>query len=356
MGIVAFANDAGGSAWFEQIWGGQPLLAWVGFLGLVGVLMALDLMVFHRARREISARESLGFALFYLLAGLAFGAVVYGLYATPTQPVSLDPALEPSRVGLGAERGFAAMKLYITGLLIELTLSLDNVLVISLIFRGLAIPRADQHPVLLWGLLGAIAMRGIMIIAGAALVHEFAIVLDLFALFLIWTGARMMKDHGEPTPLEDQPAYGLIRRLVPVTPERHGRRFLVRLVDSATGKRRVFATPLLLALVLVEGADLIFAIDSVPAIFAITADPYLVFTSNIMAILGLRAFYFALEVLVHRFRYLHHALAIVLILIGAKILLAHVVGEIPTTLTLGATVLILSGGVLFSLYKTRGDA
>ena len=235
---------------------------------------------------------------------------------------------------------------------------MDNVFVISMVFTYLAIPRMYQHRVLFWGIIGVIVLRALMIGLGAALVSQFAWILYIFAVFLIGTGIMMfLKGDQDPDMAENKILQWLKKRMN-VTPQLHGNKFGVKLPDPKTGKLRWFATPLLLALMFVEIVDLVFAIDSVPAIFAITSDAYIVYTSNIFAILGLRALFFALAAMVHRFRYLKYALAITLVFIGSKIFLGDFFpgGKFPPAWSLTITLGLIAGGVLFSLWKTRKGA
>ena len=310
---------------------GHPGWLWLSFLGLVTVLLVLDLGVLHRKTREIGVRESLLLSAGYIAAGLAFGAWVWS--------------------HLGAEAGLD----YLTGFLVEKSLAMDNVFVIALIFSTLAIPRLYQHRVLFWGILGVIVLRAIMIGLGATLLAEFAWILYLFGAFLLLTGVKMLLVGDKPHDLARNPVLRFLRRHFRITEELHGERFFVRQTDPATGRLRRVMTPLFVALVMVEVADLVFAVDSVPAIFAITQDAFVVYTSNIFAILGLRALYFALAAMIHRFKYLKTALALVLVFIGAKIFLVGFVGKIPPELSLSVTVLLLAGGVLYSLWRTRRD-
>jgi len=231
---------------------------------------------------------------------------------------------------------------------------MDNVFVMAMILGFFGIPRRYQHRVLFWGILGVILLRALMIALGTALVQRFDWVLYVFGAFLLLTGVKMLFSREERHPdLAQNPLLKFLRRHIRITDELHGGRFLVRLYDPTSGKTLRYATPLLLALVLIELADLVFAVDSVPAVFAISQDPFIVYTSNIFAILGLRALYFALAALMHRFVYLKYALALVLIFIGAKIFLHDAVGQVPALLSLGVTFALLAGGVLLSLLKTR---
>ncbi|MCZ7660777.1 MAG: TerC family protein [Xanthobacteraceae bacterium] len=312
---------------------GKPVWMWTLFAALVTGMLVLDLGVLHRKSREIGVRESLWMSAFYIAVALAFGLWVW--------------------VSLGAQSATE----YVTGFLVEKTLALDNIFVISLIFTYFAIPAAYQHRVLFWGILGVIVLRAIMIGLGAALVAEYAWILYLFAIFLVATGVKMLVMGDKLPDIEANPVLRLLRRTMRVTPRLHGKRFLVTEPDPRTGKAVLWATPLFLALVLIEIVDLIFAVDSVPAIFAITTDPFVVYTSNIFAILGLRALYFALAAVIGRFKYLKQALALVLVFIGGKIFVADLMGweKFPASISLGVTLALILGGVLYSLYKTRGS-
>ena len=234
---------------------------------------------------------------------------------------------------------------------------MDNIFIIAMIFSYFAIPRQYQHRVLVWGILGVIVLRGIMIAGGAALVENFHWVLYIFAAFLVVTGIRMLFSSGHDGNLDDNAVLKFLRRKLPVTDRLHGERFIVREPDPATGRMKTWITPLLLALIMVELADLVFAVDSIPAIFAITTDPFIVYTSNIFAILGLRALYFALAALIHRFAYLKYALAAVLIFVGSKIFVTDMLGiaKIPPTISLGVTIGLLASGIIGSLWATRNE-
>ena len=240
--------------------------------------------------------------------------------------------------------------------MVEKTLALDNVFVIALIFSFFAIPRAYQHRVLFWGILGVIVLRGIMIGVGATLVAQYGWVLYIFAAFLIFTGLKMLVTDDKEMDLTTNPVLRFLRKRFRVTEALHGNAFLVKQPDPATGKVATYMTPLLLALILIEIADLVFAVDSVTAVFAITTDPYIVYTSNIFAILGLRALYFALAAVLHRFHYLKYALAVLLVFIGSKVFVAELMNweKFPAAWSLGITFAILASGILYSLYRTRG--
>jgi len=309
----------------------KPVWMWATFLTLVLVLLVLDLGVLHKKHREIGVRESLLMSLGYLTLGLGFGGWVW--------------------YSLGQQSGIE----YLTGFVVEKSLAMDNVFVIAMIFSYFAIPQKYQHRVLFWGILGVIVLRAIMIGAGAALVSEFGWLLYIFAAFLILTGIKMIAMSDKSHEIGDNPLLRLLRRRLRVTDELHGERFFVKLPDPKTGRLATFVTPVFLALVMIEIADVIFAVDSVPAIFAITTDPYIVYTSNIFAILGLRALYFALAAIIHRFAYLKQALAVLLIFIGSKIFVADLLGweKFPAAISLGVTFAILAAGIFWSLWRTR---
>ena len=309
-----------------------PAWFWLAFLGLVVALTAFDLGFLHKEDREMGIAESLKLSAFYIGIALLFGVGIW--YAR------------------GAEQGMQ----YYTGFFIEKALSIDNVFVISLIFSYFAIPAKYQYRALLWGIMAVIVLRGLMIAGGAALVSEAYWVMYLFAAFLIFTGVKMFFAGDEPMDVGNNPIVRFISRHMPVTQEQHGERFFVKTVNPKTGKLVTAATPLFLALVVINLADLVFAVDSVPAIFAITTDTFIVYASNIMAILGLRALYFALAAMVHRFHYLKYALAAVLVFIGAKIFVADFVldgDKFPPALSLGVTLGLIATGIVYSLFKTR---
>jgi tellurite resistance protein TerC len=319
---------------------GKPVWIWLGFLTIVLLLLAFDLGVLHKTDHAIEVRESLFLSAAYISVGLLFGTWVWWY--------------------LGAPSGMD----YLTGFMIEKSLSMDNVFVIAMIFTFFAVPREYQHRVLFWGILGVIVLRALMIGLGAALISQFSWILYVFGAFLLLTGIKMLFAKEKPLDLANNPVLKYLRRHMNISDQFHGNKFWVKkplpitLANHQTqnlqGTKQVwFATPLFMALVLIELADLVFAVDSVPAIFAITQDPFIIYTSNIFAILGLRALYFALAAMVHRFKYLKYALALVLVFIGSKIFLVGIIGKIPAVLSLSVTFSLLAGGVLFSLYKTR---
>jgi tellurite resistance protein TerC len=310
---------------------------WIAFVAFVLFLLALDLGVFHRHARVVTLREALITSAGWIALALAFNVFVYFAYQYHWFGLDL-PGAEPD--------GPTAALLFLTGYVAEKSLGMDNIFVIAMIFSSFGVPAKQQHRVLFWGIVGALVMRAVMILAGTALIARFHWALYVFGVFLIVTGVRMILARHTPDP-ERQPAVALARRILPVTPELHDERLVVR------AEGRLYLTPLGLALVAVESSDLMFAIDSIPAIFAITKEPFLVFTSNIMAVLGLRSLYFALAGLIHRFQYLKVSLALLLVLVGVKILLHDVLGTVPgTTLyTLGVIVVVLAGGIVASIAR-----
>ena len=311
-------------------WLGKPAWMWLTFMTLVLALLVLDLGVLHRDQHEIGVRESLLLSGMYIAVALVFGGWVWW--------------------ELGQQSGVE----YLTGFAVEKSLAMDNVFVIAMIFGYFAIPRALQHRVLFWGILGVIVLRALMIGAGAALVSQYGWVLYIFAAFLIVTGVKMFFAGDGHADIGQNPLVRWMRRHMRITDQLHGQKFFVR-QPNAKGRMVLWATPMFLALVMIEIADVIFAVDSVPAIFAITTDSYIVYTSNIFAILGLRALYFALAAVIHRFAYLKQALAVLLVFIGGKVFAADLLGlgKIPPEWSLAITALILAAGVAWSLWQTR---
>ncbi|CAB4137974.1 TerC Membrane protein TerC, possibly involved in tellurium resistance [uncultured Caudovirales phage] len=300
------------------------LLPWIAFFAIVIALMAFDLGVLNKTDHEIGIRESLWLSAFYIAIALLFGVGVWHW--------------------MGAQSAID----YYTGFLVEKSLSMDNVFVFALIFSFLGIPRLYQYRVLVWGIIMALVLRAVFIGFGAAAVAEWSWILWFFGAFLIVTGIKMLfaQDSNEQT-FENNPALKWMQRHINLTPEYRGHAFWFQ----ENGVR--WFTPLFVALVLINFADIIFAVDSVPAILAITQDPFIVYTSNIFAILGLRALYFALSAMIHRFHYLKYALALILVLIGIKIVLMMIGIKLPALLTLGLTFGLIAGGVGYSLWKTK---
>ena len=300
----------------DQIW------LWVGFNVFVLAMLAVDLFVFHKEAHEVSSAEAATWTVVWVVLALMFGAGIY--------------------VFMGRDAGLE----YFAGYLIEKALSVDNVFVFVLIFGFFRVPLRYQHRVLFWGILGALVMRGVMIVAGAYLLQQFHWVMYLFGTFLVFTGIRMATQIEHDIDLESNVAIRIVRRLVPVTAGYHGQSFFVR--EEVGGALRLVATPLFVVLVLVETPDLIFAVDSIPAIFAVTQDPFIVYSSNVFAILGLRALYFLLARVIHRFHYLKFGLSGVLVFVGAKMLVADVY-EVPIGVSLGVIALVLTAAVAASV-------
>src|SRR5688500_4567604 len=290
-----------------QIW------LWIGFNLFVLAMLALDLGVFHRKSHAVSGKEALIWSVVWISLSLAFNAVIYFFW----------DRMMPQSSYTNSEAALA----FLTGYLIEKSLSVDNIFVFILIFSFFAVPAAYQHRVLFWGILGALIMRGTLIAVGAALLKEFHWIIYVFGAFLIYTGIRMARHQDEELKPQDNPVVKFFRRFMPVTEDFVGDKFFVRRAGV------LFATPLFLILLIVESTDLVFAVDSIPAIFAVTRDPFLVYTSNVCAILGLRALYFLLAGVIHKFHYLKLGLAAVLTFVGVKMLLGSVY-EIPITTSL----------------------
>ena len=293
---------------------------WVGFNAFVLIMLALDLGVFHRKAHEVSLKEAAGWSAVWVSVALLFNLGIW-LYAGP-------------QAGLE----------FLTGYLVEKSLAVDNIFVIALIFSYFAIPAMYQHRVLFWGIIGALLMRGAFIAAGSYMLKEWHWVIYVFGAILLITGVKMAVKRDETFEIEQNPVMRLARRFLPLTSRLDGQRFWT----IENGKR--VATPLFLALLLVEFADLVFAIDSIPAIFAITDDPFIVYTSNVMAILGLRSMYFLLAGIVHRFVYLKPALALVLVFVGGKMMLIDVF-KVPTPVSLGVIATLIGGAVALSLLR-----
>jgi tellurite resistance protein TerC len=312
---------------------------WIGFIILVLLLLALDLGVFHRKAHVVKVREALIWSGVWVGLALLFNVFIYFGYEYHWLGLDL-PNAEPD--------GQAAAVFFFTGYLVEKSLSIDNIFVIALIFSYFGVSPAYQHRVLFWGILGALLLRGAMILAGAVLIERFHWILYIFGAFLIVTAAKMLLARHEPDP-KNNFLVRLARRLFSVTEDFVGSKFIVR----TAGHRKL--TPLALALLAVESADLMFAVDSIPAIFAITFEPFLVFTSNVFAILGLRSLFFAVADIMDRFRYLKLSLAVLLALIGVKMLLKDVLHEVPglTYYTLGAIALVLTAGIVASRLRAR---
>jgi tellurite resistance protein TerC len=334
---------------------------WVGFVALIFALMALDLGVLNRKDHVIGAREALLWTLFWIVLSLVFNVVVYFMYnghwlgigiyegtealfelPKGIQVPALDRAGDVS-ISIRISGSVAALE-FLTGYLVEKSLSLDNIFVIALIFRYFNIPMNLQHRVLFWGIVGALLLRGAMIGAGVALIQKFSWAIYVFGGFLILTAIKVLVSPEVEPDLENKRIVRVARRLFPVSTELDGNRFFTRL----DGRRAI--TPLFLVLLIVESTDVLFAVDSIPAIFAVTRDPFIVFTSNIFAILGLRSLYFALAQLLHKFHYLQLSLVVILAYVGVKMLLSHHY-PIPAWISLSVIAGVLLVGVLASVVR-----
>jgi tellurite resistance protein TerC len=300
-----------------------PLL-WIAFAVVIAIMLVVDLGVFHRRAHVVGMREALGWTVVWITLSLAFNGGVYVW-------MGREPALE-----------------FLTGYLIEKALSVDNLFVIAVIFGYFAVPAALQHRVLFWGILGAVVTRAIFVFAGAALLHAFHSLIYVFGAFLVFTGIRLLVQREQEVHPERNPALRVLKKIVPVVSDYRGSHFTV--VES--GKR--YATPLLLVLVTIEATDVVFAVDSIPAVFAVTEDPFIVLTSNIFAVLGLRALYFVLAGVLGKFRYLKIGLALVLAFVGLKMVLSKIY-PIPVGVSLGVVLLLLVGSILFSLLPQRRE-
>jgi len=313
---------------------------WVGFNLFVLAMLALDLGVFHRNAHVVSVKEAATWSVVWIALALSFNALIYFFW----------PVMAPSSTYTAGEAGLA----FLTGYLIEKALSVDNIFVFVLIFSYFAVPPKYQHRVLFWGIIGALLMRGAMIFAGAALIKQFHWIIWIFGAFLIFTGIRMATAKDEKLEPEKNPVIRLFKRFMPVSDQYDGQKFFT----IRNGVR--MATPLFLVLLMVETTDLIFAVDSIPAIFAVTQDPFLVYTSNVFAILGLRSLYFVLAGVVHKFHYLKLGLSVVLAFVGVKMLLpdmsAMLLGtsyKIPTGISLAVVATIIGVAVAASLMRAR---
>lgn len=315
-------------------------IAWAGFFAIFLSVLVLDLSVLHRESRTMEVRQALGWTVVWVAVAMSFSGLVYGLYEHHWfgwQPAAGDT------IG-GSE---AALQ-YITGYLLEWSLSVDNIFVIAVIFTFMKIPAQFQYRVLFWGIVGAIALRGVMIAAGAALIHAFDWMFYVFGAILLISAARMLKPEDDQFDPGKSVLVRIARRVYPVTDKMDGDRFFTT-VDGARA-----ATPLFVTLLLVDFADVVFAVDSIPAIFAVTQDSFIVFTSNAFAILGLRSLYFAIAGMMMMFRYLKLSLIFILGFVGVKMMLHHHV-EIPHLVSLGVIVGFLASGVIASLYMSKRE-
>lgn len=338
-------------AFLALTYAGQPVWLWLAFLSFIGFLLWLDLGVINNKDGVVSAKKSAAMWASFASLAVAFGGYVYFVY----EP---NPAYYNSPDNLNQQ----AVIQYFTGYLLETALAFDNIFVIGMIFTFFAVPREYQHRVLFWGIIGAIFFRAIFISLGAAVVNEFTWVLYIFAAFLIFTGWKMIFGAEHEVDLANNPVLKFVKKRIRVTDTIENHNFFVKKPDPVTGKLVLFATPLFLALIMVEIVDIIFAVDSVPAIFAVTKDPFIVYTSNIFAILGLRSMFFMLAEAVERFKYLKYGLSMVLVLIGVKILwnfLFHkelkMVPYLEPHWSLIATISLIGGAMIYSLWRTRNE-
>jgi len=306
----------------------NSLWGWIWFNVAVLAILALDLGVLHRRSAKVSLKEAAIWSGVWVALSLCFALAIYR--------------------NMGPESGLE----FLTGYLIEYALSVDNIFVFVLIFSYFSVPEKYQHRVLFWGIIGALVLRGVMIVAGSALVTRFAWTLYIFGAFLVFTGIRMALQKDDAAyNAERDPVLRLARKLIPVTPDYRGDKFFVKEPDK-TGRMRFAATPLFIVLIIVDTTDIIFATDSIPAIFAVTRDPFIVYTSNICAVLGLRALYFLLASVVDKFVYLKLGLSLVLVFIGAKMLLEHFL-HIPIVAALGVVGLVLGSAIFASVRWPR---
>ncbi len=301
-----------------------PVWAWAGFTALISLLAVLDLLVLARGAREISFRRAALLSGFWFALALIFGAVVWALAG-------------PAR---GGE--------YFAGYLIEKALSVDNVFVFALIFSYFAVPARYQYRVLFWGVVGALVLRAVFILIGAGLLERYDWMVYVFGVFLVYTGVRMAFHRDEEVHPEKNPVLRLVRHVVPITRDFEGDKFFVR-------RGRLLATPLFAVIVVVGTTDVVFAVDSIPAIFAITSSPFIVWSANAFAVLGLRPLYFMLAGMMERFVYLQAGLAVVLVFVGAKFLVSDLVGKVPIWVSLPFIAVVVTASILASLWKTRGQ-
>jgi tellurite resistance protein TerC len=319
-------------------------LVWGGFLALFLGLLFLDLSVLHRESATLSVRQALFWTAVWISVAMSFTLVVYGLYEYRWLGFTPGPG-----VGEGGDVGRDAVLQFITGYVLEWSLSVDNIFVMAVIFGYLKVPSHFQYRVLFWGIVGAIVLRGMMIAAGTTLLHLFDWMFYVFGAILLVSALRMMRNGDDAPDIENSFPARLVRRFVPVTNEMEHARFFVR------REGRLFATPLFVALVMVELTDVVFAVDSIPAILAVTRDPFLVFTSNAFAILGLRSLYFAVAGLMAMFRYLRYSLVLILAFVGMKMLLvSHY--HVPNHVSLAIILATLGIGILASIWATRREA
>lgn len=318
----------------------MEIYLWVGFLTLVIFLLVLDLGVFHKKDHVISVKEALLWTVFWIVLALLFGIFIYYAYEDHFFGIAIDSA--------SIKNGTDALIKYYTGYVIEKSLSLDNIFVIAIIFSYFGIPLEYQHRVLFYGILGALVLRAIMIIAGTALIQNFAWMIYVFGGILIITAIKMLFSNNEKIEPENNSLVKLTKKIFPVSNKLDGHNFFTKI----DGKLAI--TPLFIVLVVIENTDVIFAVDSIPAIFAVTTDPFIVFTSNVFAILGLRSLYFALAAMINKFRYLKYSLVFILAYVGVKMLISNVY-HVNTLVSLGIILTALTIGITASLIKIKKE-
>jgi len=309
---------------------------WISFIAVVVVFLALDLGVFNKNDHVIKSKEAGIWTAVWVSVALGFSGIIYwlfsaGLVENPTQLAPDDAVLK-----------------YITGYLIELSLSIDNVFVIAVIFSSFKIPALYQHRVLFWGILGAIVFRGLMIVFGVALINKFEWIIYVFGVFLLITAFRMLKSDEHASDPQDSWLFRQLQKVIPITTERNGHDFFI-----TTGGVKA-ATPLFVALIVIELTDVLFALDSIPAILAITADPFIVFSSNILAILGLRSMYFLISRMLQKFRYINYSLVVILAFVGLKMLFSHQI-KLPEWVSLTVIAVSLIAGIVVSLFTSNKE-
>ncbi len=310
-------------------------LIWGAFILLIIAMLALDLGVFNKKNHAVSVKESLTWTAIWIAVSLLFSIPIYYIYKADIQHIDIDNLHEKE-----------AVINYLTGYVIEKSLSLDNIFVIALIFSYFKIPLKFQHKILFWGILGAIVFRGVMIILGASLIHRFHFIIYAFGVLLLWSAWKMLKSEPEKTDFHDSSGVKLLSKIFPISWELHDGKFFTRI----NGKK--YATVLLASLVVVEFTDVLFAVDSIPAIFAVTTDPFLVFSSNIFAILGLRSLYFFLANILDMFKYLKYSLIFILSYVGVKMLIVDFY-QIPAIISLVVILVSLGVGVIVSISSSK---
>jgi tellurite resistance protein TerC len=328
----------------------ERLLAHGAFLLFVGVMLALDLGVFHRKAHEVRFREAARWTAIVVAIGMLFNVLVYFLYRNHWFDLGLDVPVLGSSHETRTVGGAEAARTFFAAYVLEQSLSMDNVFVIAVIFSSLGIPAKLQHRVLFWGILGAIIMRGAMIAVGTALIERIDWIVYVFGGILILTALRMAFVHTETADPSASRVVRLLGKFLPISHELDGQKFFTR---AATGA--LVATPIFVALVMIEVTDLIFAVDSIPAVFSLTADPFIVFTSNVLAVLGLRSLYFCLSSIIRKLKYLKPSLVVVLMFAGVKMCLVHTPFKIPTDISVGVIIGVLAVGAAASLIAMRGE-